>query len=66
MNSPRDPNWNPKAPIKADDFCRVVRSVLDILERLAAHSGVESDELDRMLIEWCSDYLEGDEPGEES
>lgn len=60
--SPNDPNWQPTAAVKADQFCRVVRDVLNVLERLAAHAGVESDELDRLINEWCTAYLPGDEP----
>lgn len=36
----------------ADAFRRTVRSILVVLERLAAHAGVESNELDELVEEF--------------
>lgn len=37
---------------QADAFRRTVRGILVVLERLAAHAGVESDELDQLVDEF--------------
>lgn len=37
---------------QTDEFRRTVRGLLVVLERLAAHAGVESDELDQLVVEF--------------
>lgn len=38
----------------AAEFRRTVRAILVVLERLAAHAGVESNELDQLVTEFFS------------
>lgn len=41
-----------KAHRKTEEFRRTVRAILVVLERLAAHAGVESNELDLLVDEF--------------
>lgn len=43
---------------QADEFRRTVRAILTVLERLAAHAGVESNELDLLVAEFFSHELD--------
>lgn len=55
QNVQREDNASRKSSANADEFRRTVRAILVVLERLAAHAGVEAAELDLL----CDDFFNG-------